>query len=381
MATAIKKILLVDDSPFMLAMLANAFEKESFIVIKAPSATEALTVLANHQPDIILSDYEMPNMNGFDFRQKLLLNPATKDIPFVFLTTHKENELVMRGLGELHAVDFINKDTPLPVIISKLDNLLATVRQKQAHAVEELRKAAEAINVKSIPVKAPAFKNFEVNFWHEPYHGYPGGDFIDFIKVSDRYTYIILGDVMGKKWIAWFFTFSYLSYIRATVRFLVLDGKTEPGYILQKINQVICKDEVLKDVLAGLSLLLVDEQTNTVSYAGAGDVPLLYYKFMEDELTAVQTPGLVLGMFNDAAYEATTITMKSGDRLLVFSDGVIDFTEESGKRKSDYDLFKKNVHQYLKMDRSFTIIRGYLQSLIKGGRQADDCSVISISKK
>jgi len=381
MATALKKILLVDDSPFMLALLANAFEKESFIVIKAAAATEALTILESHQPDIILSDYEMPNMNGFVFRQKLLQNQATKDIPFVFLTTHKENELVMKGLGELHAVDFINKDTPLPVIISKLDNLLTTVRQKQAHAVEELRKAAEAINVKSIPVKSPAFKNFEVNFWHEPYHGYPGGDFIDFIKISDRYTYIILGDVMGKKWIAWFFTFSYLSYIRATVRFLVLDGKFEPAYILQKINQVICKDEVLKDVLSGLSLLLVDEQTNTVSYAGAGDVPLLYYKAAEDELTTVKTEGLLLGLFNDAAYDAQTITMKSGDRLLVFSDGVIDFTEANGKRKSDYDLFKQNVHPYLKMDRSFTVVRSYLQSLLKDGRQADDCSVISIAKK
>lgn len=381
MANALKKILLVDDSPFMLAMLASAFEKDRFIVIKAASAIEALTILESQQTDIILSDYEMPKMNGFDFRQKLLQNPATKDIPFVFLTTHKENELVMRGLSELQAVDFINKDTPLPVIISKLDNLLSTVRQKQAHAVEELRKAAEAINVKSIPVKAPAFKNFEVNFWHQPYHGYPGGDFIDFIKINERYTYAILGDVMGKKWIAWFFTFSYLSYIRATVRYLVLDGKTEPAFILQKINQVICKDEVLKDVSSGLSLMLIDEQTNTVSYAGAGDVPLLYYQAAEDRLTPVKTDGMLLGLFNDAAYNAQTITMKSGDRLLIFSDGVIDYTAENGKRKSDYDLFKNNIHPYLKMDRSFTLIRSYLQGLLKPDTQADDCSVISIAKK
>jgi sigma-B regulation protein RsbU (phosphoserine phosphatase) len=191
----------------------------------------------------------------------------------------------------------------------------------------------------------------------------------------------MLGDVMGKKWIAWFFTFSYLSYIRATVRFFVLDGKYGPAYILQKINQAICKDEVLKDVLAGLSLLLIDEQTGTVSYAGAGDVPLLYYKAAEDELTTIRTSGLLLGLFNDAVYDAQDIVMKAGDRLLVFSDGLIDFTEESGKRKSDYDLFKKNIYPYLKTDRGFAILRGYLQSMLAGGRQADDCSVISIFKK
>jgi len=379
-ATASKKILLVDDSPFMLMLLASSFEKGGFKAIKASSAQEALTILEKEQPDIILSDYEMPGMNGFAFRRSLLKNPATKDIPFAFLTSHQDNDLVMKGLDELLAVDFIDKETPLPVIISKLDNLVATVRQKQALSVEELRKAAEAINVKSVPAKRPSVKGFEIDFWHQPYHGHPGGDFIDFIRVSERYTFAVLGDVMGKKWTAWFFTFSFLSYIRAAVRFCVLEEEYGPAHILRKINEVICQDEVLKDVLAGLSLLLIDEETATVVYAGAGDLPLLYYKAADDTVTSITTSGLLLGLFNTAVYDAQIITMDAGDHLLIFSDGIIDF-EENNKRKSDYALFMKNMHPFFKMTNSFTAINNYLQQQLGGTRQADDCSIISVLKK
>ncbi len=377
---ASKKILLVDDSPFMLSVMAKAFEKEGFTAIKAASAAEALKILEKEQPDIILSDYEMPGVNGFALRRSLLKDPATKDIPFAFLTSHKDNDLIMKGLDELLAVDFINKETPLPVIISKLDNLVATVRQKQALSVEELRKAAEAINVKSIPAKRPDVKGFEIDFWHLPYQGHPGGDFIDFIRVSERYIFVVLGDVMGKKWTAWFFTFSFLSYIRAAVRFCVVAEEYDPALILQKINQVICHDEVLKDILAGLSLLLIDEETGKVAYAGAGDLPLLYYKAGNGSLTSIKTSGLLLGLFSEVMYDARILEMEEGDRLLIFSDGIIDYTE-GDVHKSDYDLFKKNVAPFLKMNNSFTAIRTYLQKQLAGSRQADDCSIISVLKK
>ncbi len=309
MAVATKKILLVDDNLFLLGTLAMAFADDGFKVLQASSAQEALALLEYEKPEIILSDYEMPGMNGFAFRKQLLENAATKNIPFIFLTAYNDNALVMKGLDELLAVDFIDKETPVPVIIAKMDNLLATVREKQALSLEELKRAAEAINIKSVPIKKPTVTGFNVEFWHLPYHGYPGGDFIDFIRVSNRYTCAVLGDVMGKKWTAWFFTFSFLSYIRAAVRFCVSSGEYDPAVILQKTNQVVCEDEALTDVLAGLSLILIDEQTGHVAYAGAGDLPLLYYNATRKTLKSIKTCGLLLGLFNNASYDAANLTL------------------------------------------------------------------------
>ncbi len=380
MAAATKKILLVDDNLFLLGTLALAFANDGFKVLKASSAEEALALLEHEKPEIILSDYEMPGMNGFAFRKQLLENTATKNIPFIFLTAYNDNTLVMKGLDELLAVDFIDKETPVPVIIAKMDNLLATVREKQALSLEELKRAAEAINIKSVPIKKPTVTGFNVEFWHLPYHGYPGGDFIDFIRVSNRYTCAVLGDVMGKKWTAWFFTFSFLSYIRAAVRFCVSSGEYDPAVILQKTNQVVCEDEALTDVLAGLSLILIDEQTGHVAYAGAGDLPLLYYNAAGKTLTPIKTCGLLLGLFNDASYDAASITLHKDDQILVFSDGIIEYTE-GDKHTSDYALFKNNVYPLLQQNTGFAPIRDYLSQTITGASQADDCSIISIIKK
>src|SRR5258706_7880362 len=100
-------------------------------------------------------------------------------------------------------------------------------------------------------------KGFEINFWHWPFEDYAGGDFIDFIKVNEDYTFVILGDVMGKKWKAWFFTFGYLSYIRSVIRFLVLNKEFSTAKILKKINELICLDEALADIFSSLSLLMI----------------------------------------------------------------------------------------------------------------------------
>ena len=89
---------------------------------------------------------------------------------------------------------------------------------------------------------------------------------------------------------------------------------------------------------------------------------------------------MVLGVFESNVYDEQEITMQFGDQLLIFSDGIIDYTKEDGSRKSDYNFFKENVHPFLKTDNSFTAIRNYLSQQLDGSRQADDCSIISVLK-
>ena len=209
-----KKVLLVDDNPLFLKMLAQAFKKAGFGIMQSESAAAAIALLDNETPDVILSDYDMPGMNGLEFRAHILNCPSLKDIPFVFLTYFSDGELMAKGL-DLLAVDYVIKDTPFSVIVSKITNLLETVQKQRELSELEIRKAATALNIKTIPASVPQLDGFNIDFWHRSFHEIPGGDFIDFIKVTDRYTFIVLGDVMGKKWMAWFFTFTFLSYIRA----------------------------------------------------------------------------------------------------------------------------------------------------------------------
>src|SRR5690606_13809413 len=160
---------------------------------------EALAILDDNIPDIILSDYEMPQENGFDFRHKLMENPKLKKIPFVFLTAFTDQKLMTEGL-DLMAVDYIDKGIPLSLVVTKINNILAAVKEQHERSMQELRTAAEALNLRSVPVHIPAIPGFNTNLFHHTFQNYPGGDFIDFIPINDAYTFILLGDVMGKKW-------------------------------------------------------------------------------------------------------------------------------------------------------------------------------------
>lgn len=375
-----KHILLVDDDQLFLKLIEQVFKKSGFTCSRSHSAEAAIELLQKGEirPDLILSDYEMLKMNGFEFRAYLMNDPKFQDIPFVFLTFFSDKDFIEKGL-DLQAIDYIIKDTPINVIVSKVNNILFAVDKQRELSENEVKKAAKSLNIKSIPVKAPEIDAFDVNFWHQAYHDIPGGDFIDFIKVNDRYNFIVLGDIMGKKWMAWFFTFGFLSYVRSAVRFAAFNEEYSTAKIMQQVNAIICFDEVLQDILSSLSLLLIDTETNKITYSGAGDLPLQHYNNKTGELSMVSSSGLLLGLFEDGNYSEKEIVLKQGDRLFVFTDGMIDFIDATGK-KSDYNQFSKTLKPFMGNDNNFNDIVSKLfdHNL---NEQVDDRSIISIYKK
>ncbi|MBS7566249.1 fused response regulator/phosphatase [Mucilaginibacter sp. Bleaf8] len=376
MAQIAKNILLVDDNPLYLKLLSQAFTKEGFACQTVLSAGEAINKLTSYTPDAILSDYEMPDMNGMEFRKQLLQLPAYQDIPFIFLTGNKDTQLMTAGLG-LQAVDYVLKDTPVNVIVAKLNSLLNTVQKQRELSQQEIRRAAAALNIRVVPDKIPAMNGLQVDFWHKDYQDIPGGDFIDFIETDDRYAFILLGDIMGKRWKAWFFIFTFLSYIRAAIRFSILSGEHSTAVILQKVNYIVCHDDMLRDVLSSLSLLRVDRVTGQLFYAGAGDMPLLHYHAQSGELKQVNSSGLLLGMFADGSYDEQEIKLNSNDRLFIFTDGLTDYAAEEGK-KSDYDSFALRLQQLLTYNPSFESLKQELVPKIE--TLVDDCTIIQIHK-
>ncbi len=371
------KILLVDDDSLFLKLMVQVFTKSGFECQTAASAEDAMVLLDKKDlPDIILSDYNMGRMNGLEFRKHLMEDEVFKNIPFLFLTFFSDSDLMIQGL-DLQAIDYVLKNTPVNVIVSKVNNILYAVDKQRELSELEVRKAATSLNIKSIPAKVPDTIGFSLDFWHKSFDDIPGGDFIDFIRVDERYTFIVLGDVMGKKWMAWFFTFGFLSYIRSAVRFAAYSGEYSTAKILEQVNKVICFDDVLADILSSLSLVLIDSKAGTITYSGAGDLPLLHYKNAEMKFATISSSGLLLGLFSDGVYNQHEITLQPKDQLFIFTDGMIDFIDGGGK-KSDYNRFASTLLQKLNTLEPFTEIKSHFDEL--GANQIDDQSVISIYK-
>lgn len=108
--------------------------------------------------------------------------------------------------------------------------------------IEQLKSAADSITMEVVPKSAPQFDGFNIQHWYVPYKGTPGGDFIDYFSISDDKLAIILGDIMGKQWGAWFFAFAFIGYIRSSIR-VVLENDSEltTGDLLAKLTIIFIK--------------------------------------------------------------------------------------------------------------------------------------------
>lgn len=197
------KVLLVDDDASLVRIFQHNLKKAGFNCEVAESVDDAFLKLKTFIPDMIISDIMMPGTDGFQFRKELLQDEKFKTIPFVFLTAKGEEDDILEGY-ELGITDYVVKTAGPKLVVAKVDAILKSLGKERSRLVTELHSAADSLRVKVVPDSAPAFNGFNIKHYHKPYQGIPGGDFIDFFPLDDNNMAIILGDVMGKKWGAWF---------------------------------------------------------------------------------------------------------------------------------------------------------------------------------
>ena len=100
-----EKILIIDDEETTVQLLAILLERRQYETVKAYSAEEGLRLAYRHQPDLVLLDIMMPDMDGWEVCKRLR---EMSDVPIVFLTARDETPDVVRGL-EMGADDYIVK--------------------------------------------------------------------------------------------------------------------------------------------------------------------------------------------------------------------------------------------------------------------------------
>ena len=94
-----KTILLIDDDQQVRTMFSLALHKNGYNVIEAHSGIAGLAMARQHLPDLILSDINMPAMNGLEFVKKLQDVPGMKDVPVVMITTEASESHVVEALS------------------------------------------------------------------------------------------------------------------------------------------------------------------------------------------------------------------------------------------------------------------------------------------
>ena len=125
-----QKILIVDDMPICIQVLAEAF-KDSHHVKIATSGEKALSIASSdNPPDLILLDVMMPEMDGYEVCKRLKRDHKTQNIPVIFITAKDEMEDETMGL-QLGAADFITKPFQLPIVKARAKTHLDLRRKTQ----------------------------------------------------------------------------------------------------------------------------------------------------------------------------------------------------------------------------------------------------------
>ncbi|HUL53907.1 MAG TPA: response regulator [Opitutaceae bacterium] len=120
---AVPKILVVDDQPINVQLLKRKLEREGMAVVAAYSGQEALDLVKQEKPELILLDVMMPEMDGIEVCRRLQASEETRSIPVIFVTARTSKEGKIEGLG-VGAVDYITKPIDLDETLARVQTQL-----------------------------------------------------------------------------------------------------------------------------------------------------------------------------------------------------------------------------------------------------------------
>src|SRR5262249_53399598 len=197
------RILIVDDTPANIKILAELLRKDYRLSV-ATSGPDALEIaFSSDQPDLVLLDIMMADMDGYEVCRRLKADPRTQDVADIFFSALGGGGDGRQGLS-LRAVDFITQPPRPPIVKARVaaDLELALARKTlafQNNVLSESLSMAAHVQRSLLPKTIPSFPGFEVAFRVIPCDAV-GGDYLDFLSGEDfagRGFGAAIGDVAG----------------------------------------------------------------------------------------------------------------------------------------------------------------------------------------
>ena len=315
-----KLILIVDDTPTNIGVISGAL-KDTYKTKIATNGEKALALAsAEEKPDLILLDIVMPGMDGYEVCSRLKSDPATSEIPVIFLTGQTGAEDETRGF-EVGAVDYVHKPFSPAVVRARVRSHIL-LREARAQLAEQLLalnnelEMARQIQLSILPHSIPELPDLKIAARFLPMTSV-AGDFYDFIQIDDKHIGILIADVSGH---------GLPSALIASMLQVALKGQahhdSDPTKVLTGLNLALCGKFSQNFVTA--AYIYMDLENHLLRYAGAGHPPVLHWRNSAGKTGQILDNGLVLGMVEEASYEALELALEPRDRHVLYTDGVVE---------------------------------------------------------
>ena len=196
----------------------------------------------------------------------------------------------------------------------------AQVRDRER--LEQEMRVATLIQQQFLPKELPQMAGWQVSAFYRPARAV-GGDFYDFIELSDGRIAIVAGDVTDKGVPAALVMASTRSIIRAEAERLV-----SPSKVMERANDLLFPD-IPAHMFVTCLYAVLDPRTGVVQFANAGHN--LPYVRIGDEVVELRATGMPLGLMPGSKYDETEVTLGAGQTMLLHSDGLAEAHSASGE--------------------------------------------------
>jgi sigma-B regulation protein RsbU (phosphoserine phosphatase) len=211
-------------------------------------------------------------------------------------------------------------------------------REAQLGEIQKELQVAKRIQLSILPESFPASLSFQVTARYLPMTSV-AGDFYDFLLASDHHAGLLIADVSGHGVPA--------ALIASMVKLAATsqrDHAADPAALLTEMNLALCGNTQQQFVTA--AYVHLDAHAGELRYAAAAHPPMLLVR--NGQVTAIEENGLMLAAFTFSTYTTATLSLQPGDRLLLYTDGIIEAAnahqEEFGQQRLQ-SLLQKTATQ------------------------------------
>jgi sigma-B regulation protein RsbU (phosphoserine phosphatase) len=369
------RVLVVDDMKANVDMLVEALRGEHKLSV-ALDGEAALRAVQKSPPDLLLLDIVMPGVDGYEVCRRLRADPATREIPIMFLSSLEDVKDKARGF-ELGANDYLTKPFEILEVKARVRSLLKAKAYADAVRAAQERDLAIAreIQMGILPSDIPAQlrgTGLDVHATIEPARQV-GGDLFEVLRVSDDRLILAVGDVSGKGIPAALFMAVAVTLLRMLAR--QLDG---PAEILARLN-----DELAAQNPRGMfvTMACLDVRGGRVTCANAGHDSTLRLQAGGSPQPVFASSGTVLGMFPGQEYANETLELSPGESLVLYTDGVSEANDPSGALFGEERL-QACLAQGAGWSAGETVDRvlGAVRSFAAGAPQSDDITILVLRR-
>lgn len=337
------RLLIADDDHLSRQLLTRTLERAGFLVRECDNGREALRILEEEGPMLLVLDYEMPGLNGAEVCAHVRghADPGLAGLPIIMLTAHSGEDQEVECLNA-GANDFVTKPINLPILKARIEthmrlHTLRTQLEAQNAELERARRdheldleSARLTQQAIVPVRPPSVSGWELAAHYQPLIQV-GGDMYDWLRLPNGNWLIWIADATGH---------GASAALLTTLTKLVFRHATSEGATASEIMRLVNAE--FYSIFKGTSFMtaacvLIQPGSGGIQFAGAGQPPLLILR-QSGQTSFIDSQCPPIGIMADLPSEQTAAELSRGDFALLYTDGLYSVEDGTGNHLSPEDV-------------------------------------------